>query len=94
MKNEENKENKANKIWWYTSLMLIFTVVPIVIVSVKLGEPRSIVFGRVVNILYPIVTFFLGLLIGIKYMYRIKTKDLYTEDEVKELKDGVTEVED
>lgn len=88
---KEKRNNMQNKIWFWTSLLLVFTITPIAIISIWLGEPRSVLYYRMAFIFYPIVTFFTGLVFGVKYMYKIKTVNLYSKEEIKELEDGVME---
>lgn len=87
---EEEKEEIERKTWMKISILISIPVVAIVVYSILTGATRFVLYRRLVMVLSPIVTFFAGLIVGVKYVYNLKTLDFYTEEEVKELDDGVT----
>ncbi|KXB07338.1 hypothetical protein AKJ51_01560 [candidate division MSBL1 archaeon SCGC-AAA382A20] len=88
---KETKKEMMERIYQKTSILIIGLVCVVAILSVASGESRLMLFRRIGWILMPIVTFFVGLIAGIKFVYKLKFQDVIPEDSLKHTDDGVSE---
>lgn len=89
-KREKSKKEMMQKVYRNTSILITGLVCFVVLLSVLSGESRLMMFRRVGWILMSIMMFFIGIVAGVKYVYKLKVGEIIGDEKVKEGEDGVT----
>lgn len=84
------KHEEMKKVWRNTSILIVILTIIVVAMSLASGESRLMLFRRVAWIYISIATFFIGLVAGVKMVYRLKTGEMLGEENIPSSEDGVT----